>query len=344
MKDLILILCVVCFFSCKKEPVKEEPASPPPSGFQPGAGIFITNEGNFSFGNSKISYYNFSNASVAADVFQPANSRPLGDVCQSMRVINGKGYIVVNNSGKIEIVNMNTFSSIGTITGFTSPRYILNVNSSKAYVTDLFSNSIKIVDLNTGMISGSIPCSGWTEQLVKYGDKVFVTNQDKGKLFVINSLTDVIIDSIPVSKGANSLVLDKNNKLWVLCSGESASSLNGALYKIDPSSNVIEKSFSFPSTESPWRLTSNGSADTLYYLNKGICRMWTGSSALSATAIVPDDGRNFYALGIDPATSNIYVADAIDYVQSGKIYVYNANGSAKTSFLAGIIPGDFIFY
>jgi DNA-binding beta-propeller fold protein YncE len=261
-----------------------------------------------------------------------------------MAVINGKGYVVVNNSGKIEIVNMNDFKSIGTITGFNSPRYILQTAPDKAYVTDLYSNSISVVNLTTGMISAKISCLGWTEQLVKAGNNVFVTNPDKGKVYVINSLTDVIIDSIAVTKGAGSAVIDNAGKLWVMCSGSSSSSINGALHKINTGTDSIESTFAFTASDSPGRLTKNGAGDTLFYLNKGINKMAASSSSLPSSIFIPEGGRNLYGLGIDPLSSKIYAADAIDYVQSGKIYVYNTSGQQLAAFLAGIIPGGFLFY
>jgi hypothetical protein len=343
-RSILFILVIASFASCKKKPEEQEPpATIPPSGFIEGKGIFIINEGNYGFGNAKVCYYNYSTAVVTTDVFQSSNGHPLGDVCQSMKVINGKGFIVVNNSGKIEVVDMNSFKIDATITGFTSPRYILPVSASKAYVTDLYSNSIRIVDLNSLLITGSIPCQGWTEQMVKSGNNAYVTNQSKGKVYVVNCSTDLITDSIAVVKGANSIVLDKDNKLWVLCSGESGS-VNGALYKIDPSNDQVEKTFPFSSGESPWRLSINGNKDSIYYLNKGVCRSGIGMSSLPGSVFIPEGSKNFYALGINPSNSEIYVADAIDYVQSGKVYVYSSSGTSINDFLAGIIPGDFCFY
>eukprot|EP01034_Spumella_vulgaris_P009002 gene9002-11428_t len=43
------------------------------------------------------------NDSLKTDIFQSVNGAPLGDILQSMTYINDRAYIVVNNSGKIEI-------------------------------------------------------------------------------------------------------------------------------------------------------------------------------------------------------------------------------------------------
>ena len=96
-------------------------------------------------------------------------------------------------------------------------------------------------------------------------------------------------------------------------------------------------------TENPWRLKMNGSNDTLYFLNNGVFRMAISETTLPASVFIAQDGRNFYGIGINPHNGNIYIADAIDYVQRGKIYIYHPNGTQMDSFLAGIIPGDFYF-
>ena len=49
------------------------------------------------------------------------NNRPLGDMVQSFSVADDKGFIVVNNSQKVEVVLLNTFKSSGCIRGILSP-------------------------------------------------------------------------------------------------------------------------------------------------------------------------------------------------------------------------------
>ena len=60
-----------------------------------GSGLFITNEGNFQYGNATLSYYDPETKQVQNEVFFRANSMKLGDVAQSMCIHDNKGWVVV---------------------------------------------------------------------------------------------------------------------------------------------------------------------------------------------------------------------------------------------------------
>ena len=88
-------------------------------------GVIITNEGNFGSNTGSVSYYNPSTDSVYNSIFEDANSkRPLGDVVQSFAVADKKGFIVVNNSHKVEVVLLDNFQSVGVIAA-SYPRHFI---------------------------------------------------------------------------------------------------------------------------------------------------------------------------------------------------------------------------
>lgn len=336
----LLYLCLFALLhsSCEKDPGKPLPPAT-------GNGVYIVNEGNFQFGNAKVSYYNRQDGTVTEDLFQPANNRPLGDVLQSIYAFNGKVYLIVNNSHKIEVVDSGTFVSSAVISGLGAPRYFLPVSRQKAYVTDYENtDAISIIDLNTNTVAGNIPCAGWTEELILSNSKVFVTNMRSNKVYVLNPSTDRMEDSIAVNYASNSIVEDKNGKVWVLCSGNEQKGFYGGLHRINPVTLLVEQSYWFPNlAERPWRLRLNASKDTLYFLNESVFRLAVSDTMLPGAAFIEKNNRNFYGLGIEPATGIVYVADAIDYVQRGMVYRYKPDGSLLDSFRAGIVPGDFWF-
>lgn len=306
-------------------------------------GVYIINEGNFLFGNSSISYYDADKSTLQEDIFNGANKRALGDVAQSMTIANNKAYVVVNNSGKIEVVDPNTFVSIATISSLSSPRYMVVVNASKAYVSDYKANAISIIDLNSNSKSGSIACTGFTEEMLMYGSKVFVTNKYRDKVYVINTTSDQIVDSITVGYGSSSLKVDKNGKLWVLCQGDQTNVIDASLHKINPLNYMVEATYNYPVSEYPSRLKMNGSGDTMYYLNSGVYQMSINDVALPSAPLITEGSKSFYALGVHPVSGEVYVGDAIDYVQKSSVYRYKSNGDLISTFKAGIITGDFKF-
>jgi hypothetical protein len=109
------ILCTF-LFSCEKD--KEE--------VKYTNGAFVVNEGAYTGNNGTISFYSFDEDTVVNDIFFVKNSRALGDVVQSMTIDNGKAYIVVNNSNKVEIADAVTFKELGVIENVNSPRYFIS--------------------------------------------------------------------------------------------------------------------------------------------------------------------------------------------------------------------------
>lgn len=310
-----------------------------------GPKVYITAEGNFGSNNAAVSLYDIATGNVVNDIYKTQNNNAvLGDVCQSMNKINNKYYVVVNNSGKIAVINPYDFKLITNITGLQSPRFILQVNFYKAYVSDLYANAISVIDLNSNAKTGSIPCNGWTEQMVTIYNKAFVTAYNSHYAYVINTITDQITDSIHTGKHAGSIVLDKNSKIWVLSGGESSNNIAGTLMRIDPITLNIEASLQFPLNDSPSNLCMNAAKDTLYFLNKGVYRMAINSSSLPGSAFIAGSAATiFYGLAVSDKDHNVYVSDAIDYNQKSSILVYSPNGQMRTSFKAGVNASGFYF-
>lgn len=329
--------------ACKKDKPLPEPEKPANPGTSAKGGVFIVNEGNFQWGNASLGYFSFSDSSVSSDLFKSANNRPLGDVFQSMAIHKGRGFLVVNNSGKIEVINPKDGKSSATINGLSSPRYFLPFNS-KAYVSNYSGNAITVVDLNTLKATKDIPCKGWTEEMIAANGKIFVSNLESEFIYIINPEKDLITDSIKTGYGSNSIVKDKNGKIWVLCGGDNSKGKPGSLHRINPISNAVETSFFYQNKDqNPFKLRVNSSGEVLYYLENGVQKMPVTASSLPASPFIKQEGTNYWALGIEPETGNIFVGDAIDYVQNGKAMVYGANGNYLYSFPTGIIPGGFYF-
>lgn len=346
MKRRITLLCAFAtllgLVSCDTKPkVNDEIVLPPPVE----GSIMMINEGNFQFGNASLTVYDFNKDIIYPDVFEKTNGRKLGDVFQSVTVGNGSAYLVVNNSQKIEVVNPENYQSIATITGFRSPRYMLIVNANKAYVSEYYCNQIRIVDLHTNTIIDSIRMDGWMDEMVLLNNKVYVTNAKKSYILGIDISSDSITDTIKGAYGSIGIQVDANNKLWVLCNGDLSRSIHPVLQRINPALNTVEQSFPLNFSEvDVSRLRINSSKTKLYWLCKNVFSMGIDDQAVSTKPFIQAANQNFYGLGVDPKTNEVYVSDAKDFVQQSVINRYRSNGTFVGDFKAGLITGGFYFY
>lgn len=351
-KIVILALCMLALAGCMKWDYNLEQhfeVSP-----QKGHGLFITNEGNFQYGNASLSYYDTETKRVENNVFIRANDQKLGDVAQSMTIYNDLGWVVINNSHVVFAIDLQTFKEVGRITNLTSPRYIHFLSDEKAYITQIWDNRIFIVNPKKFEITGYIetdmnPESGSTEQMVQYGKYVFVNCWSyQNRILVIDTETDKVCDQITLGIQPTSLVMDKYNKLWTVTDGGYEGSPYGyeapSLYRIDAETRKIEKQFKFKLGDWPSEVQLNGARDTLYFINNDIWQMPVTADHVPVRPFLKYNKTKYYGLTINPNNGEVYVADAIDYQQNGIVYRFTPKGELIDEFRVGIIPGAFCWY
>lgn len=316
------------------------------------SGLFITNEGNFQYGNASLSFYDPATRTIENEVFYRANGMKLGDVAQSMIVHNGVGWIVVNNSHVVFAIDLNTFREVGRITNLTSPRYMHFVSDEKAYITQIWDNRITVVNPRTYQITGYIDCpemtmeTGSTEQMVQWGDYVYVNCWSyQNRILKIDTRTDTVVDELEVGIQPTSLVLDRNGKIWTITDGGYEGSPYGyeapSLYRIDAETFRVEREFPFVLGDDPSEVQINGAGDRIYWLNDDVWEMDVEAERLPVRPFLEQRETIYYGLTVDPRSGEVYVADAIDYQQQGMIYRYSPAGELLDEFYVGVIPGAF---
>jgi YVTN family beta-propeller protein len=350
---LIAAALIIVASACHKKKTEPLPVDPL-ANYNNGIGVFIVHEGGYGHNNSSVSFFNKNNNTMINNLYGIANSNSsLGDVIQSMTIYNNKAYIVVNNSQKIEIVGVGDFKHQTTLTGLSSPRYLYVVDTSKAYFSDWTSNSIKILHLSSNTVTGIIQAGAGPEQMLKVGNSVYVTNVggfgDDSTVFVIDANTNLVTDTIITAMKPTAMKLDKNGKLWILCSGSSGLSYTvttddtpAKLVMVDPSNNTVIKSIVIGNLgDHPYRLAMNKTNDILYYESSGIFKF--GITDLTAPTIA-FISKSFYGIDVDSNTDIIYGADAKDFTVKGEIYRYNSTGVLIDSYTVGVAPSGFVFH
>lgn len=316
-------------------------------------GAFILNEGNFKEADGSISFYSKDSNNVTQKVFERENGRTLAGIVQSMHVNVDKGYVVLNNPSKIEIVNLLDFkaASAPITTDLNVPRYLVVVGS-KAYISNwgdydqnfnLNESYIAVLDLNTFTIIKKIPTASGPEGMLVIDSKVYIANSFTNVISILDTAKDEITQTLQVEAKPTQMVLDVQNKIWAVCT-------SGALVKIDPSQEIVEKTVMLNTDEPTGKMAINTTKDKIYFMTN----KWADDFSFSDNIVYSFDcnseisspiltRKNLYGLGLDPVDNLIYVADANGFQSNGTVIRYKLNGTEVDNFPVGRGPNGFYF-
>lgn len=349
---LFLSLSIMLLFGCDDKNSTNQP--------QPyEKGIFVLNEGSFGNGNASVSFIDADTKAVSNDIFAAVNGRPLGDVAQSITFWAEYAYIVVNNSQKIEVVEANTFKSVGTIANLPSPRFIQIVSPVKAYVSNIFSSEITIINPTTFAKTGSItvPCSSdcWTEQMYLSGNTLYVANTGNNSVTVINTINDQIVTNIALGKQPTDLAFSAaTQSLWAMCLGGFECFPNtcepASIQSINLSNNSVDKVLAYQTTDNfVSNLQLNNTGNKAMFLNGGVYEASLTSNETSLHNLaqaLPIGGSYIYGVRYNDDNYNYgtFVTDAADFAQNGVVYQLSNNGvEVVDTFSVGVAPSKVYF-
>jgi DNA-binding beta-propeller fold protein YncE len=348
MKKLwyLAVLCVLVLASC-------DPAEVEPDGeFK--SGVFVANQGQFPNGAGAVTFIDRDSLLAKQSIFESVNGRQLGSVVQSITIHEDRAYIIVNNANLVEVADAETFEEVGVIENVVMPRYFVGIDENKGYLSGWGDNGtagyVKVIDLSTLSVTKTINTGSGTERMKKLGDAVFAVNSGGfGKdstLVILDTDSDDISQTIELTGfNPNSLQLDANDALWILCKGISdwnnpSNNVNGRLIKMNSITYAEESSWELLGADGLDMVIDKAGSTLFYNFFGSVYSQDVNSSALDNNVFA---NRYFYGLGFDPVTNYLYAADAGDFASDGQIFRYNVNGSVVDSFSVGVVPGNFTF-
>ncbi len=341
--QFFLLLSVSGWYSC----AEKDCCVPPPANQDYAKGVFIVNEGPFG-GTGTISWHDPNTGEVRDSIFEKANNgASLGQFVQSLTFYNDKGYIVVNGTNKVVVVDASTFEYIDTIGNLQLPRYFLPISPDVAYVSqwgaDGLTGSVAKVNLNTFNIEKTIPTGKGPEKMVLANNKVYVANSGgygMDSTITIIQTSDDLAQTTPVSAGKNPASLlwyekGADSKLFYLCKG----------YFLDA---LPEGRLNYFSNAGFGAATPAYSDDLVFDPNTELSYFFGNSGVYKMAQSGPDFsfiylfGQNIYALALDSDAGLFYCADAKDFASNGEIFVRRLDGSHVYQFRTGVAPGDIV--
>ena len=384
------LLCgaLAVLFACQKDPVPETPskdADLPGTAVDvadlsaPARKLFVLNEGGMGSNNASLDFLRFSDGQYVTGAFRKMNpdvGAGLGDVGNDIAVHEDEVWMVVNNSGIVEVVSAKDETEIAAI-AVATPRniafdgtYAYVTSWAGAYATGSYDADYNYVitdaknpkgrvyriRLDTKKVDGSVEVGYQPEGIAFYDGNLYVANSGgissqlppdyayDNTVSVIDTKSFKVIGTIPVQVNLKNVYSDGAGNIYVTTLGDYWS-VHSGLYLL--------------SAEHPGRFrhiadyvsVSALDGDTLYCIGTDSEFDWSAAHVYSAWS-VRNGVKTDLSLAIREATlyglavlggDTFFVGDAGDYFNPGTVSCYH-KGSLLWKVTGGVCPGHFAFY
>ena len=335
-------------------------------------GFYLLNEGNMGSNKSTLDFMDFTTGVYHHNIYAEKNPnvvKELGDVGNDSQIYDGKLWLVVNASHKVEIVEAETAKHIKDI-DVPNCRYIVfdeDYAYVSSYVTTLIGDinaqegAVFKIDIKSLEIVGEVKVGRQPEEMVIKNGYLYVANSGgynsenyDNTISVIRLSTFTQIEKREVAINLHKMQLDKNGKIWVLSRGD--------YYTMPPQLFQLEtgNGGTIKNVEPTGLLCTNFDIcdDKIYmynapYQGNSLSNEITYSIAdINSLSIIDDnfikDGtakyiKVPYTIKVNPSTKEVFICDAKNYVSSGTITCYSPQGIKRWSVFTGDIPSSITF-
>ncbi len=344
IRGFVLLLAALSGLSssCGPEPI----VTPEDNHFE--TGLFVLNEGVYQMNNSTISY--IEDGHVTKDLFLEQNGRGLGDTGNDLQRYGLKLYCVVNNSHRVEVMNLDGTSVKGISLPGKQPRYVA-FHNGKAYVS-CFDGDVVRIDTNKLEVEATLHSGLNPEGICVCKGKLYVANSgglnfpDYGHtVSVIDLATFTLLKEIEVGINPGLVQAYRDRYVYVVSRGDYGA-VPYNLHKIDALTDELVKTYD-------WEVLGfyvYGQTGYMYHYDFGSHASWIRTMDLESDQILTEnfitDGTKIetpYGICVNPLNGDVYISDAFNFTVSGKVFQFDQHGVLKESYTVGINPGHLLF-
>lgn len=238
--------------------------------------------------------------------------------------------------------------------GNKSPYKIAIANSSKAYVTNLYDNSVTSFNPTTlQIIKERISVGKNPQSLLVNGNKLYVCNSGWGSdstVSIIDISKDSVIKTLTIGDQPSGIGIDADGEIIVKFDGKidftnPSKDTEGGVAIINPSTDEIKSKskLSLSTYGHGEKFISTKKNYALLQTNIGIVKYNTITNIFESTSFINTSQFTVNGIFVDEANELFYISDAKDYTNTGEIHIYKNDGSKIGSYKTGIIPGSIAF-
>ena len=372
---LLLWLLPLCLFSCREDEyvtyMTDEDTGVPSVEKTHYDGLYILNEGNMGANRCTLDYLDLSGTDSTIHYYRniyaernPSTVKELGDVGNDIGIYGSKLWIVVNCSNKVEVCEARSTRRLGQV-NIDNCRY-LAFDGGFAYVSS-YAGPVQVaencplgrvykVDTLTMQKVDSVVVGYQPEEMAIVDGKLYVANSGgyrvplyDNRIMVIDLTTFQVIKEIEVDVNLHRLLADSHGQLWV--------STRGNYFDVAPKLYCLKDDKVVARLEIPISsMTIVG--DSLYYIGTtfsyvdggykkdfGIVDVALQRCSVVVTFEAPEI-KNItlpYGIIVNPHDRDFYILDAKNYVSSGELLHFDAEGHFLWRVSTGDIPSRGVF-
>ncbi|MDX1363288.1 MAG: YncE family protein [Arenibacter latericius] len=369
--SILIIITMLSITGCRKDDliIPEEEDIVPPQTVTTTEGFYLLNEGNMNMNKASLDYYEYESGKYRRNVYGQANpdaTLGLGDVGNDLGIYGSKLYAVINNSNKVEVMDVETSKRLKVI-DVKNARYI-TFSNGKAYVSaydgdvqlgeDSPNGFVAEIDTTSLDIKRTVKVGRQPEEMAVVNNKLYVANSGGYSAPNYESIVSVIdlssftkIKDIDVAINLHRLKADDYGDLYVSSRGDYFD-IPSKLFVIDTKTDMVKTSFDLPTSnltivrDTAYIIGSEFSYETFDW-NINYSMINIKNETLLEGSFLPESVSEAiqtpYALAVDPLSQFIYISDAGDYVSPGTLYCIEKNGEVKFTVTTGDIPAHIAF-
>lgn len=326
--------------------------------------LYVGNAGNFSDNNGSLTSYVLDTGETVQDAVPN-----LGGLVQNLYSAGNEVYVLLNfsdsfttNRGRIDVVDAVSRQRIRQL-DVETPRALavagVSASTVGAYVTNLYSDSVTLIDLLGSGTGGEVAVGSNPEGIVRVGNRFYVANSGFGSGTTVSVIqSGAVVQTIEnVCAGPRTLIADRENDVWVICTGardftSGAVTAPGEVVVLSGATGAVRDRFTYDDETlgsatfgQDGVIVDSGDRREIYVIaNDGLIRFNTDSNVQQDRIEVP--GAPIGAVTYSAARERLFLGrpDATNpFTVDGVVTVHNRSGDEIERFQAGIAPVAFTF-
>ncbi len=337
-------------------------------------GMYVLNEGNMGSNKCTLDYLDLSDTIIhyQRNIYaerNPGEVKELGDVGNDIQIYGSRLWLVINCSNKVEVCRAADAVKIGKI-NIPNCRYV-TFDGGYAYVSSYVGpvaagssaprGMVYKVDTLTLQKVDSVVVGYQPEEMAVYRGKLYVANSGgynfpdyDSTISVVDLLTMHEERQINVAINLHHLRLDNHGQLWVTSRGDYYGMTSNLFYLQADANGQMQVAGKMDVEVSDMCLVG----DSLYFYGAGwnevtqentrsfgivdVSRHQVVSRSLSDAPEL-QKMRMPYGIIVHPQHRDFYLMDAKNYVSSGELLHFHADGTFDYKVRTGDIPAHATF-